>query len=226
MALESRYEEGKPIMFVTMRKGKAGLLETGAFIAQFPLPADPMGSTVITLAQFDDWGEKAGFLPARVSRDTRNTDRNILRGKINITASSPLWAAEKKEPFHIGVKAHGLSYSIARTSEAFALKANKLPGEIKSLVKTKKGLLDSLHNSMDVGSLPMALQIRISTLNREIERYATRIDYESQELTKEFAVVQREIAKAVATTAILPNPSIQAVLDVDDDIGGDQNSTA
>jgi hypothetical protein len=93
-----------------------------------------------------------------------------------------------------------------------------LPAEIKSLVKTKKNLLDQLHSSLDLEKLPIGLQLRITTLNREIERYALRIDFESQQLSQEFSMVQRDIARSMAMTNLLPmNGAAQAILDVKTD---------
>jgi hypothetical protein len=205
-------------MFMSPRKGRTGIVETDAFIAHFALPSDPEKSLIITVDQFDRWGVTSGFLKPNVGNDERNAARNILRNKINNTASSPSWLADKKEPFHVSVKTHGINYRVSRTNQAFALKANKLPAEIKSLVKTKKNLLDQLHSSLDLEKLPIGLQLRITTLNREIERYALRIDFESQQLSQEFSMVQRDIARSMAMTNLLPtNGAAQAILDAKTD---------
>lgn len=202
---------------MSTRKGRSGLLETTAFIDDFPLDPSYDKSKVITVADFDEWAVKHGFIADPVERDTRNSDRNILRAKINNTASSKAWLTTDKEPFHIAVKDHGHTYSIEHSSNAFAFKAAKLPREMESLMKTKKGSLDHLLGSLDVDKLPSSLQLRIKMLNRQIVSYAETVELACSQLNREFHAIQADIVQSIGSTPpMITDGGIDQVLRIDE----------
>jgi hypothetical protein len=201
-------------MPMTARKGRSGLMETASFYQAFPLDPDPERSTIVTVEQFDRWAVEHQLIPDSVERDTRNSDRNVLRNKINNTAASPAWKREHYDPFHIGVKKHGISYTVRRTADAFAAKATQLPEQMKRILKTKKRALEHIRSSVDMQKLPLTVQLNILQLDQEIEYYAEQVALSNNQLDKKFRMIQNNLRQLALTPA---NSGIKAMLAIDED---------
>lgn len=186
---------------MTLLKGHAGLPQATQFAADFPVP--PAGKRhVITTDKFDQWAEKNGYYTTRCEQATLLINRNNLRKKINTTASSEAWRVLGNVAFSVDVQDHGKTYKIVRAEDSLQIKADRLPGQVKQFAGTKRRRIQNLLNSVDLAGLPPAMQMRISSLDREIERYIRAIDFQSVELNREYEAVRLTIQKMVEQKAL------------------------
>jgi hypothetical protein len=193
-------------------KGKAGVPYASAFIAAFPLHPDPQKNKVVTIQQFDAWAVGLKFIPDPVEHDTRNTDRNVLRNKINNAAAGSVWIKQGNEPFHIAVRGHGKDYRIQRTNNAFTTKARQLPAQLKSIVQTKREKLNTLLSSVDLDSLPMAMQLQASQLDQEIVCLTETVTLATDQVDRKFHAISGAIAQMVKTGKLVAGNGITAMI--------------
>jgi hypothetical protein len=188
-----------------VRKGSKYLHETAAFIAAFPMSTDPDKETVISVAAFDAWADQCGYYTLNCEQATLLEARNKLKKKINISASSPAWLKQDETPFFIAVSQYGKTYAVKRVEEAFSDKAVRLPAQVKSYATTKQEAIKALLGSIKINALPAAWQLRISSFDREIERYLRGIDYQTMELDREYNAIKGQLKLLLDQKMIAPN---------------------
>ena len=206
---------------MNVQKGMKGLHETAAFIASFPLSADPTTETVLSTTAFDAWAEQCGYYTTNCEQATLLEGRNKLKRKINLTASSPAWTTQGQTPFCIMVNDHGKSYKVQRVEDAFSVKAVRLPRQVKSYATTKRDLIQALLRSMDLLSLSPAWQMRIASFDREIDRYLRGIDYQTTELDREYMAIRGQLKQMVDSKLITEDGGLLELMFKDDDGGED-----
>jgi hypothetical protein len=196
-----------------MMVGAKGLQEAEAFIAAFPLSADRTRDTVLSTAAFDAWAEGQGYYTTSCEQATLLEARNRLKKKINVTASSPAWLAKNQTPFFIAVGQHGKSLKVQRVEDAFSIKAQSLPKQVKSYATTKRDAIRALLQSIDMKSLPPAWQMRIQSFDREIERYLRGLHYQTTELDREYIAIQTQLKTLVDAKLLESDEEIRAVIE-------------
>jgi uncharacterized membrane protein len=218
-------------MSVASKKGKLkgfrGLAETAQFATDYPTPLPGM-RRVLSVTTFDTWAESNGYYSTNCEQATLLMDRNNLRKKINATGSSEAWRALNNVPFAVEVHDHGKTYKVVRAEDSFSIKADRLPQQVRQYAGTKRDRIQALLMSIDLGKLPPAMQMRVLSLDREVDRYLRGIDYQTSELNREYEAIRMQIEQMVRTNQIAPDNSGFAQLlapdpdpDVEDD-GEDQ----
>jgi len=200
-------------------KGHKGLPETTQFASDFPTPG-PGKMKVISTATFDKWAEDNGYYSTNCEQATLLMDRNNLRAKINTTASSDAWTAMNHIAFSVDVHDHGKSYKIVRAEDSFSIKADRLPGQVKQFAGTKRKRIQGLLLSVDLGQLPPAMQMRVQSLDREVDRYLRAIDYQTMELNREYEAIRLQIQQMIDRKQIEEKTEFKALFgpaDGDDD---------
>ena len=195
-------------MAAKTRKRRAGLLETTAFIAAFPLNlARGAPPTIVSIADFDQWGENQGFLSAGVENATRNKERNLLRKKINRMACNQTWRLKGKSPFHIIVNSHGVNYAVEYAENAAIIKAHKLPKQARGLVTCKH---DALNELVDIAktqvALPVDLRLRIDLIGPQIDDFEESTALNSAQLDRKLAAIKRDVERIMAAPKRLATP--------------------
>lgn len=185
-------------------KGSKGLIETSAFAVQFPLHIDRAVEKIIKAEDFDSWADASGFYSTDCEQATLLDSRNKLRKKINNTASSAAWLATGQFPFSIEVYDFGKTYKVHHADDAFTIKANKLPRQVQSFATTKRRNIQALLGSIDLDQLSPAMQMRISGLDREVDRFLRGIDYQTTELNREYDAIAALLKSMVDQKLITP----------------------
>ena len=203
---------------MTVMKGLKGLNEAEGFITAFPLSVDAAKETVLSTTDFDLWAAGDGYYTLQCEQATLLDNRNRLKKKINLTASSPAWLALKKTPFFIAVGNHGVSYRVQRTEDAFSITAQKLPRQVKSYAVTKRNTIRALLHSINLQALPPAWQMRIESFDREIERYLRGIDYQTQELNREYLAIQKQLQGLVDAHMLTADEAVLSLIEGKDDL--------